>query len=146
MTTMATWKRVDIDDLNKPRTTSIRGVSVTVYFGQDDMPMYLKGDFDQQRNKFVIVFRYDSESEPSRRLNYAPHVVLTVGQDSERLYEVELDVNAMNVQAVQLLGKVLDELSNKAPQVGLNRIDNYLAASGAFKQARGELETALVAK
>jgi hypothetical protein len=144
MRTTANWKPVDIDDLNKPRTADIRGVSVTVYFGQDDMPMYLKGDFDQHRNKFVIAFRYDSEREPSRRLDYAPHVVLTVGQESERLYEVELDVNAMDVQAVQFLGKVLDELSMKAPQAGLNRIDNYLAASSAFKQARGELETALV--
>lgn len=141
---MATWTPVDIEDLNKPRTATIRGVAVTVYFSQDDMPVRLKGDYDPVRKKFVIAFQYDSEPDSSRRVKFDNHVVLTVGQKSERLYEVELDVDAMNVEAVRLISKVLENIPKKAQNVGLNRIDNYEAASRAFSQARDELESSLV--
>lgn len=109
------------------------------------MPVRLKGDYDTARKKFVIVFRYDSEVDALRRVKFDKHVVLTVGQKSERLYEVELDVDAMNVEAVRLISKVLEDISKHAQEVGLNRIDNYEAASRAFSQTRDELELSLSA-
>lgn len=143
---MAVWQRVDTESLNKPRPKKIRGVDVTVYFGEDDMPIGVRGDYDRSRRKFVISFRYDSKEEATKPMKCDGNVQVVVGQLSERLYEIELDVDAMDVNAVRLLtqiDKVLDDLPNQAPRVGLDRVDNYLAASNAFKQVRGKIESNL---
>lgn len=149
---MAMWQRVDTESLNKPRPEKIRGVDVTVYFGEDDMPVGVRGEYDKARGKFVISFRYDSSEEATKPAKcrgdaqLGANAELVVGQLSERLYEVVLDVDAMDVTGVRLLtraGKVLDDLPKQAHGVGLDRIDNYLAASNAFKQVRGKIESNL---
>ena len=143
---MAMWQRVDTESLNKPRPKKIRGVDVTVYFGEDDMPIGVRGDYDRSRRKFVISFRYDSKEETTKPMKCEDRVQLVVGQLSERLYEIELDVDAMDVNAIRLMtqiGKVLDELPKRATRVGLDRVDNYLAANGAFQQVRGQIESNL---
>lgn len=140
------WQQVDTNSLNRPRPTQIRGVNVIVYFGQEDMPVGIRGGYDATRKKFVIEFKYDASEEPKKLLAFQPHVSLTVGQTSERLYEVELDVDKMDVQVVRLLtdvDTVLNQLPNRAREIGLDRLDNYVAASGAFKQVRKKLETAI---
>jgi len=142
---MSDWQRVDTKSLNTPRPTKIRGVDVTVYFGHDDMPTGVRG-FRRDHEKIVIEFKYNASLEPRKLVHYQDHVVLTAGQISGRLYEVEIDVAAMDVQAIRLLTRVasvLDELPQHAPAFGLNRIDNYTAASGAFKQVQGKLASAI---
>lgn len=143
---MRASQRVDTETLNKPRPRKIRGVDVTVYFGQDDMPIRIRGEYKRDRKKFVIAFEYDAPEEAMKKVPYEiNHVSLLIGQNSDRLFEVELDVDSMNVDAVRLMlpevGKVLDDLA-KQTHKGLNRIDNYVAASGAFKQVQPQLETA----
>lgn len=145
---MSIWQPVDTNELNNPRKTSIRGVDVTVYFGQDDMPVGVRGEYVDKRNRFVIEFKYHSPSESTKWVQYNDHVRLAVGQLSSRLFEVELDVDAMDVQTIRVLtqvGSVLDELNRpeRASRVGLNRIDNYVAASGAFRQVQPQLEAVL---
>lgn len=142
---MIGWQDVDTDKLNQPRARTIRGVDVTVYFGQDDMPTGIKGGYDHDRRQFVIKFRYDENAEPTKRISYGDHAMLLVGKNSERLLEVELDVDAIGAQAVRLLPRVesvLDDLAKGAPK-GLDRQDNYIAASGAFKQVRPRLQFAI---
>lgn len=140
---MAGWQHVDTKKLNRPRARTIRGVNVTVYFDQDDMPTGIKGEYSRSRRKFLITFRYDSDEESTKRIEYSEHATVFVGKRSERLFEVELDVDAMKVEEVQLLlprvGEVLDGMAEHAPK-GLDRQDNYVAASGAFKQVQPQLE------
>lgn len=143
---MAKWQQIDIESLNKPRPAKIRGVDVTVYFGEDDMPIGVRGEYDKNRRKFVISFRYDSSDEATKTTKCGENSQLVVGQLSERIYEVELDVDAMDVTGVRLLtrvDKVLDDLPKQAHGAGLDRLDNYLAASNAFKQVRGKIESNL---
>jgi len=144
---MAVWQRVDTDTLNKPRPLTIRGVDVTVYFGQDDMPVGVRGNYDEVRKKFVIEFRYDVADEPIKRVPVEDgRVELVVGQASDRLFQMEFDIDSKAISSVRLLlprvEHVLSDLAKGAPK-GLNRIDNYVAASGAFKQVKPQLETAL---
>ncbi len=141
---MEGWQRVDIDSLNKPRAKKIRGVDVTVYFGSDDMPVGVRGEYDRNRGKFIIAFKYRAIDEAKRLVPFESHVDLAVGQKSGRLLEVLLDVDAMNVEKVRLFQQaahVLEELERpeRASRAGLNRLDNYVAASGALKQVESRL-------
>jgi DNA polymerase II small subunit/DNA polymerase delta subunit B len=148
--TMRKWQHVNTDQLNNPRKSSIRGVDVTVYFGQDDMPAGVRGGFNPERNRFVIEFDYQTEPEPRKVVRYDTHIRLHVGRWSNRIFEIEIDTVAMNVQAIRLLPQVqsvLDKLKNQpeneSRMFGLDRIDNYAAASGAFEQVLPALQAEL---
>jgi len=66
-----------------------------------DIPQAVRGEFDEDRKRFVIEFRYISPEETASR-QIDEHVILHVGENSGRLCGIEADVEAMNVNAVLL--------------------------------------------
>lgn len=147
MPALSEWQAVDTEGLNTPRVESIRGVKVTVYFSLDDMPTGVRGDFEKGAGVFTISFRYnnDRESKLGKVLN--ENTTLRIGSRSKRLYAIELNIKRLDVKAVNLVTRkvedALREVPARAEQLGMTRLDNYEAVSGAFTQVGPQIMTAL---
>ena len=99
---MGKWAHVDWERLNEPRHEMIRGVQVTVYFSPYDMPEAVKGEYDKQKDRFSIQFRYLGGDE---RIHYRvqdEHITLGIGETTKRLHEIQVDVEKLKASLVML--------------------------------------------
>ncbi len=139
---MSDWIQIDADHV---KTEPVRGpsdVEINVFLSPYDVPEAVRGYYDEQRERFVIEFRYMSD-EPTRAQDMGGPLVLHVGKRSGRLHEIEVDVNALKAQSVTLntfvperIGDAIDAL---ATQSGGRRLDNYNVAKEVLRERRDQL-------
>jgi hypothetical protein len=150
---MANWIRVDQDAVGQPAAQKLRGVDVTVYFSPFDVPPAVRGNYDSTRKSFVIQFNYFS-AEEELQPQKSGQIVFKVGKRSRRLYEIEIDVDAIGAKTVGLkvstanAQHVLDA-ANAAIEVisqaaGQPAKSNYIAARGAISQVEQRLVDSFV--
>jgi len=151
---MAKWTKVDWDRLNTPREEEIQGVTVSVFFSPYDMPEKVRGYYSQDRKKFIIEFRYLGGQEPLKHESTEDNIVLGIGKTTERLHEIEIDVDSAGVSEVQLrLGP--DELEKRVENA-IRRYDlartqpptnsNFSAVTEAIGQERDSIFEELVSQ
>jgi len=97
-----------------------------------DVPQAVRGDYDQSLQRFVIDFLYLGD-EPWRRDVKDPVITLRIGKNSERLLGIEVNVHAIQAEAV--------ELRMHAAQAVTNAIE-HLASQHAGSRHSGSYEVA----
>lgn len=145
---MHEWIKLDPEKLNKPKLETIQGVEVEVMLSPYDVPDAVGGNYDKERKRFVIEFKYASGDEPRSVEWHDQYVNFIVGRNSQRLYGLEIDVDAMNAHAVSLkvleekVDKAIDDLGRKLTR--RSRLGNYGLAKEVISQSGRQLFGTLV--
>jgi hypothetical protein len=112
-----------------------------------DVPEAVRGSYDEKRKRFVIQFKYIGD-EGTERKPFDRYVSLVVGKHSQRLYAIEIDVDALRANKVQIKVAVENEVEQafdglvKKPLTE-RRLDNYQLAREAFTSISPQLLTAI---
>lgn len=101
MATNQQWLALSPAEFQSDSEQTLKGLVFHVSMSPYDIPQAVRGEFDEDRKRFVIEFRYISPEETASR-QIDEHVILHVGENSGRLCGIEADVEAMNVNAVLL--------------------------------------------
>lgn len=113
---MATkWLPLDPAEWNKPQRKSIHGVTVNMYLSPQDVPEAVQGFYDEAMSCFAIEFRYPTGEEHKSNVAYDPHVTLTVGKNSNRLYRIGIDVDRLQAKSVGLYMYVQAAMAKDVP-------------------------------
>lgn len=94
------WIDVDESKYNVASEDS-QGVVIEMSVSPYDVPHYVRGNFDQDKNVFVIDFKY-IDDETVREVRFDPHVSAVVGRKSGRVYSLLIDVEALGAGSVAL--------------------------------------------
>lgn len=78
------------------------GVEVVVGLSPFDVPEAVRGYQNDALKRFIIEFRYLGESERQVPQQIDDHVSLRIGENSNRLYEIQVDVDALQAKTVSL--------------------------------------------
>lgn len=138
---MTASKRLAIDPAKfiRPNLVEIRGVKVEVSVSPYDIPDHVSGDYDKNAKRFVIRFHYPVDDEPLTAVEHAKNVHFHIGKHSQRLYEVVLDVDAMNVSAVELKLQVQRAVEAFAREPRHARSENYRIANEVIDEQGTEM-------
>lgn len=104
------WHPVKLTDSRRAQRRIINGVEFEVHFSPFELPDAVRGDYCSKRNRFVIQLRYPGPEERTVERRADDHVTFVVGRFSGRLYEIMVDVNALNAQAVSLRTVVSEQV------------------------------------
>jgi hypothetical protein len=143
---MSEWISLDSDELNPERQENIRGVEVSVFYAPYDVPIAVRGYYDNNLKRFVIEFQY-TEPEQYKVKRDVEHIYVRVGKESQRLYGFEIDVDALNVNEVSLrvayreLKAALNNLIREP--LSPRRKGNYQVISDALTANRDKVFSAL---
>jgi hypothetical protein len=95
------WLPLDPSEFDDDGEQTINGVLFHLSVSPYDIPLAVRGSYDDKRSRFVIDFKYMAMEDTKER-SIEDHVVVRVGKQSGRLYSIEADVKAMEAQAVLL--------------------------------------------
>jgi hypothetical protein len=141
------WMRVDQNQINQPlenRDPAASGVSLQVFVSPYDIPEAIHGGYDKGISRFVISFKYAGvEEESISKTTGNEHIDFFVGKDSNRLYRIAVDVDAMQATTVEVaVSSAIDRLAESPTR----RTGNYIAAKRAIHQSRRQLEELAAAR
>jgi len=146
---MERWIRVDPETVQASQFETVRGIQVEVSVSPHDVPVAVKGDFDEDRYCFVISLKYvdqdDSDPVPVR----SGDGVITIfkGQLGGRVERIEVHTKKLNASAValnivvpqstSLIEKVEERLQQlRTSKESLASRLNYAAVSEALEQSK----------
>lgn len=133
------WIAVDPRDLNKPqRQQTGSGIEIELYLSPYDIPQAVNGRYDQGKKRFVIEFSYIAGDEPRKCVPQDEHLALHVGKQTNRLYAIEVDVDALQAKTVALtfserIENAMDALSSQPPRA------NHQMAREVIRSKQAEL-------
>lgn len=105
---MQEWTEVKFDDA---KIFKSEGISVHMIVSPYDIPEGIRGFFDNDKERFVIEFKYIGD-EPTEDRQEDKHYALRVGQNSGRLYAIEINVHELKAKSVSLqVGVILKEVA-----------------------------------
>lgn len=108
---MGAWFPTQFSDTDDQ--TGGNGIHFNVLTSPYNIPEAVRGYRREQDGRFVIEFRYIDDGEPveTRLLKSTPDISVRIGKKSDRLYAIECDIDAMNVNtvSVQLLLPKVEE-------------------------------------
>jgi len=146
---MSDWLSIDPGKFSEPEKKTIRGVEINVYPSPYDIPDAIRGYYDNDKEKFIIEFRYIGERHEKLRSDTEDdHLILKAGKKTGRIYELELDMNALNANAVNLqmqipektidaIDRAAKTLSRESKKSGNPR--NYLLSSKIVDHRKNDL-------
>lgn len=110
---MERWIKLNPNDLALAKTESIQGVNVKVFVPPHQIPEAVKGFYNKTICKFIIEFKYIGNQEELYVDEKASdeNVKFKIGKKSGRLFEIELDVDKIEVTKVIL--EVIKKLENR---------------------------------
>jgi hypothetical protein len=146
---MQEWLEVDLDTEKLKQSRKIRGVVVELLVSPYDVPEAVRGFFDKETNRFAVEFKYiGSGDEPKKNNQQDRFLNFRIGENSGRLYRLEIDVEALKANSVELrmlvereVSEALDQLIQRSGRV--NRQDNYRLAKEAIVARQNQLFDAL---
>jgi hypothetical protein len=140
---MSEWLNLDLDTETPERTQEIRGVQVELLVSPYDIPEAVRAFFDKSKERYVIEFKYIGY-EPTVPQVEDRYTTIIIGENSGRLYGMELDVNALRAESVELRMRVatevheaIDHLVNKPANPV--RLGNYRLVKDAISLTEQEL-------
>lgn len=106
---MTAWTDVEVESFDRLERTKRAGVKIEISLSPYDIPEAVKGCFCPDHNKFVISFRYLSKEGLTEKI-INENLTVCEGIESGRVYEIYIDVHAINAETVSLEVKpILDE-------------------------------------
>lgn len=145
---MQEWIQVDLDTKKLKQEKEVRGVVIELLVSPYDIPEAVRGFFNNEKNHFAIEFKYvGSDNEPTKN-KHDDEMTLITGENSGRLYRLEVDVKALDANAVGLQMRVKNEINEALDQLinqpSLSRRSaNYKLAKEAIASSQGHLFDAL---
>ncbi len=146
---MDTWINVAPQSASIPQLETVRGIKVQVFASPHDVPIAIKGAFDQGYDRFVIVLRYVDQDNSGLVPEWSEDRVIRIfkGSSSGRVEKIEVDVKKEQASAVALnilvkspaylieqVERRLKQLRNS--QASLPSKLNYLAVTEALEQSK----------
>ena len=122
------------------------GIKVITSPSPYDIPDAMILDFDKTKKQIVVNFKYLSE-EPVRRLAEEGGVTFGLGVNSQRLYEVKVDVSGFVDHAESAATEIVDLIDEKINQLqeqnktDSRNTDSYAVAEKAVLHGRAELSS-----
>lgn len=140
---MSDWIPIDVDEVKTEPADKPSGVEINLFLSPYDVPEAVRGFFDDERDRFVIAFRYVGD-EPTRVEDSTDKALtLRIGKRSGRLYEIEVDVNRFKAQSVTLNTFVPQQIENALDHLVNRRSghlrDNYSVAKEVLSGRRDQL-------
>lgn len=135
---MSDWIDLDLSAFQKDERTQVDGVEIIVGLSPYDVPEKVRGYFDEQLSRFVIEFQYFGNGEERETDHEDDHVSLLIGKHSKRLYEIHVDVDRLDVRAVELklllpeVDEAIGKLASKPPYS--NRKRHYELAKDVISE------------
>jgi len=109
--------------------SSGNGIQFNVLVSPYDIPEAVRGNRRESDGRFVIQFRYidDGERPDTRKLKLTRHISVQMGKRSVRLYAIECDIDAMDVDmvGVQLLLPKVEEAVKETFKSLLEKPDKF---------------------
>ena len=93
------WIRLNAEEIDAKERAGHKGVHLEFSLSPYDIPDRVRGYYCDKVKRFVIEFRYMTE-EPLTERRLSEHVSVKEGKNSGRLYDVLIDVDAMNVDTI----------------------------------------------
>lgn len=84
------WFKVQQEVVNKPQSSSTRGVKVQVMVSPSDVPSAVRSFMDDA-NHYVIEFKYLSSPEKSIKKRSDNGVEIHIGKNSKKIYLIKVD-------------------------------------------------------
>ncbi|HWQ35342.1 MAG TPA: hypothetical protein VNQ79_21025 [Blastocatellia bacterium] len=146
---MREWLEVNLDTEKLKQSRKIRDIVVELLVSPYDVPEAVRGFFDQETNRFAVEFKYmGGVDEPGKDHQQDRYLKFRIGENSGRLYRLEIDVNALKANSVELRMLVEQEVSEALDQLiqrsgRINRQDNYRLAKEAIAARQDQLFGAL---
>jgi len=141
---MAKWIELDASTISDDERSEVSGVEIRVGLSPFDIPDGVRGYYDDQRQRFVIEFRYIGNHEEKVAGPKDGHITIMVGKTSGRLYEIHVDIDKVSSQGIKLtllkpeVDKALDRLADQASEP---KKRSYQVARAAFTENAQELLT-----
>lgn len=138
------WIELDPDILNEstPQLND-NGVEVVVGLSPFDIPEAVRGYMNAQLNRFVIEFRYLGEEERRVPQKLNDFINLRIGENSNRPYEILIDVTALKADTVKLLVVLKEALEKVAVEKANPRKQAFFRMAGSIvKDKETELMSA----
>ncbi len=111
------WVILDVEDLNPPQIEETDGVCTRIFLSPYDIPIAVRGYFNKS-GWFIIEFQY-IVGESVRSEHLGCDLVLYIGKNSRRLYQLKADYNQTVVLGVSVLGiitKAITAIGQKYPK------------------------------
>ncbi|WP_313218268.1 hypothetical protein [Stenotrophomonas sp.] len=122
---VADWIEVDESKYNQIKQAysgvDSRSVLIEMSMSPYDVPLQVRGDYDECSKRFVIDFRY-IDSEDSKSLQLDDHMSAVVGLSSGRIYSLLIDLEALGANSVEV--KIVEEKVHKNADNALTRMAN----------------------
>jgi hypothetical protein len=95
----AEWIHLKPNEIDCKHQGGKKGIHLEFSLSPYDIPDRVRGRYCPERKRFVIEFRYISE-EPLTERRLTEHVSVKEGTNSGRLYDVLIDVDALNIGTI----------------------------------------------
>src|SRR5882672_9766198 len=101
---MNKWVEVDAKKVNRETQETVQGVSVKVSLSPYDVPVRVRGSYEDSSDLFIIELEYPLTGEPTRNEKPSTEVPieLEVGNVSDRIYRIKIDVTKLGCNAIRL--------------------------------------------
>jgi hypothetical protein len=125
---MTTTKTVEIEPEKYNQTKEIRIQGATLFgsLSPFDVPREATATYDQQRKEFRIKLRYLTPDEPRATVDVAKEIVLLVGKNSGKLYEIVVrgqEPQTIKIQLTAKVGELARESERTFPQDFVRRLN-----------------------
>lgn len=147
---MSKWIPVTPSDVNAQKSTLEGGVKIEIHVSPYDMPQAVRGNYDREKRRFVITFKYMTPEEKTTSLPEDNGISLCVGARTHRVQSIEVDVDSLGVSTVQLaVEKAADMVKRQINTLltgGHSRYgQNAVAAKKVIERKRAEIFSDLTA-
>ncbi|WP_437187611.1 hypothetical protein SH668x_001014 [Planctomicrobium sp. SH668] len=139
---MSNWIQLNPDSLNKVTTESHSGVTVTIGMSPYDLPEAVRGKNQERIGRFVIYFKYlGRRTEGIRPARHNEYVTCMIGEHSGRLYQVRIDMKAVesNHVTLKMLVPKVSETINVLQKMHPDRKKNYGVARDVIQENTNQL-------
>ena len=140
---MSDWISLDPSAFQRNECSQVDGVEIIVGLSPYDVPEKVRGYFNDEIGRFVIEFQYLGNEEERVADHEDKHVKLLIGNHSNRLYEIHIDVEKLAVREVGLklllpeVDEAIGKLASKLPYS--NRKRHYELAKDVISENREKL-------
>jgi hypothetical protein len=101
------------------------------------IPQAFRVRTDPGSGEFVVDFRYIDEGEPTSSVAHAPGVVVCLGSNSKRVFQLRLDKNLVQNKNVRL--EIISQELKKLEDAGTPRFRDNYAAANSFVRSQPNL-------
>lgn len=134
----------EVDALNSGLKDEVNGVQFTVYASPSHLPHAIRGYHDDTTQHFIIDFSYDDpRSEDLIEGPRDEHVLLRMGKDSGRLYEIEVDVDGLHADALSVVVFAQRALQKVGSRLPARKSTSYRMAADVLEKKKFEVSRQL---